>query len=153
MIQKGYDVIIIGGGPAGSTAAIFLKKINPGLGVCILDKEKFPRKKSCGDGLSPGVADIIKAAGIDSFFNEKTPISIFQLVCTDVIDLRYDLKNMGTSSPYGYVFPREFFDDKLLKHAAEMGADLFESFEITAIADTNSFSSTLSGKQGNEVYT
>jgi menaquinone-9 beta-reductase len=153
MIEREYDVIIIGGGPAGSTTAIFLKKLNPALRVCIIDKEKFPRKKSCGDGLSPGVADIIKEAGLPSFFSEKMPISIFQLVCPDVIDLKYDLKNMGMASAFGYVFPREFFDDKLIKHAAAAGVAVFESCEITDITEAASFCTVVSCKQGEATFT
>lgn len=48
-----YDVIIVGAGPAGSACALSLK--NSGLSVAILDKEKFPRNKTCGDAI-PGPA-------------------------------------------------------------------------------------------------
>ena len=44
-----YDLIIIGGGPAGSTLAYLLK--DSGLKIRIIDKENFPREKVCGDGL------------------------------------------------------------------------------------------------------
>ena len=49
-----FDVLIIGAGPAGSTVAYFLceeSKKNGGkqLSVALLDKEKFPRDKYCGD--------------------------------------------------------------------------------------------------------
>ena len=45
-----FDIIIIGGGPAGSAAAIYANKI--GLKTIILDKSSFPRDKICGDALS-----------------------------------------------------------------------------------------------------
>jgi flavin-dependent dehydrogenase len=51
MIQT--DVIIVGGGPAGSACAARLKKT--GMDVRILDKQRFPRKKLCAGWISPGV--------------------------------------------------------------------------------------------------
>ena len=45
-----FDVAIIGGGPAGSAAAITLAK--SGQSVAIFDKSEFPRDKCCGDGLT-----------------------------------------------------------------------------------------------------
>ena len=45
-----YDVIIVGAGPAGTTAALFAKKNN--LNCILLDKAIFPRDKVCGDALS-----------------------------------------------------------------------------------------------------
>ncbi|NJP08693.1 MAG: FAD-binding protein [Leptolyngbyaceae cyanobacterium RU_5_1] len=44
-----YDLIIVGGGPAGSTMALSAHK--HGLKVLLLDKEQFPRDKICGDAL------------------------------------------------------------------------------------------------------
>jgi len=45
-----YDVVVIGAGPAGSTASRYLAK--EGLKVCIIDKDSFPRDKPCGGGFS-----------------------------------------------------------------------------------------------------
>ena len=45
-----YDVIIVGAGPAGSTAALYAHKL--GLNCILLDKAVFPRDKICGDALS-----------------------------------------------------------------------------------------------------
>jgi flavin-dependent dehydrogenase len=42
-----YDVLIVGSGPAGSTAAYFLGK--QGKSVALIDKKTFPRPKPCGD--------------------------------------------------------------------------------------------------------
>ena len=46
MSEYDFDVIIVGAGPAGSTAAHDLAK--SGAKVLLLDKEKFPRYKACG---------------------------------------------------------------------------------------------------------
>jgi flavin-dependent dehydrogenase len=45
-----YDAIIVGGGPAGSAAALYAKHY--GLKTIVLDKSNFPRDKICGDALS-----------------------------------------------------------------------------------------------------
>ena len=43
-----YDVIVCGGGPAGSTTAFYAAKA--GMKVLLIDKSKFPRDKACGGG-------------------------------------------------------------------------------------------------------
>ena len=48
-----YDVIIVGGGPAGCSAALALK--STGLKVAILDKSEFPREKVCGELMQSNV--------------------------------------------------------------------------------------------------
>ena len=46
-----YDVIVVGAGPAGSSASYFLG--NEGINTLLLDKEQFPRQKLCSGGISP----------------------------------------------------------------------------------------------------
>src|SRR5690606_12446420 len=54
------DVVVVGAGPAGATAAHYLASV--GLDVVVLDKARFPRDKICGDGLTPrAVAELVRA--------------------------------------------------------------------------------------------
>ena len=47
MAKNSFDLIIVGGGPAGATAALFAHRL--GLNALLVDKAKFPRDKICGD--------------------------------------------------------------------------------------------------------
>ena len=58
MFSDSYDVIIVGGGPCGSTAAIFAHQL--GLNALLVDKAKFPRDKVCGDALSGTALGILQ---------------------------------------------------------------------------------------------
>ena len=58
-----YDVIIIGAGPAGAFLAYKLK--NKGISVLLLEKEIFPRYKSCAGGLTKKAYDILYAENIN----------------------------------------------------------------------------------------
>ncbi len=53
-----YDVAVIGGGPAGSTAALYLSR--KGFRTCIIEKHLFPRETLCGEFLSGEVIRIIE---------------------------------------------------------------------------------------------
>lgn len=74
------DVIIVGAGPAGTTAALFL--INLGYQVLLIDKSDFPRSKICGDAIAPGTIDIIKELGILKKYDslKKQKINQFRIV-------------------------------------------------------------------------
>ena len=50
-----YDVVVIGAGPGGATVSRYLAKL--GLGVCMIDKDTFPRDKPCGGGFSRNIID------------------------------------------------------------------------------------------------
>ncbi|MEJ7649354.1 MAG: FAD-dependent oxidoreductase [Nakamurella sp.] len=55
------DVIIVGAGPTGSSAAVHLARA--GTDVLLLEKSTFPRDKVCGDGLTPRGAQLRLAGG------------------------------------------------------------------------------------------
>ena len=58
------DVVVVGAGPGGSTAAYYLAQA--GLDVLLLEKSTFPREKVCGDGLTPRSVRSLVAMGIDT---------------------------------------------------------------------------------------
>ena len=62
------DVLVVGGGPAGSVAATVLARA--GVRVCIVDRSAFPRDKLCGDTVNPGTLALLRrlrmASGIDA---------------------------------------------------------------------------------------
>jgi FADH2-dependent halogenase len=129
-----FDVAIIGGGPAGSTAATLLAK--DGRSVVVLEREKFPRFH-IGESLLPfsmtalerlGVMEKIQAAG----FVVKHGAEI---ASTDgARDTRFYFKN-GFQSQRATAFqvPRAEFDKLLLDHAAEAGADVREETPVEGI--------------------
>jgi geranylgeranyl reductase family protein len=57
------DIVVVGGGPAGSAAAITLARA--GRDVLLVDKARFPRDKCCGDGLTTGALRLLEALGLD----------------------------------------------------------------------------------------
>lgn len=57
-----WDVVIVGAGPAGATAANYLA--SAGRRVLLLDKSRFPREKICGDGLIPDALNGLRALGL-----------------------------------------------------------------------------------------
>jgi len=60
--ETGYDVAIVGGGPAGAACAAFCAA--GGLRTLLLEREKFPREKVCGDCLNPAAWPVLDRLGI-----------------------------------------------------------------------------------------
>ena len=62
--QSSADVVVVGAGPAGSSAAYWLA--SAGLDVAVLEKAAFPREKVCGDGLTPRGVRALEDMGVDT---------------------------------------------------------------------------------------
>jgi len=62
VVARPFDVAIVGGGPAGAAAAITAAR--NGLRVVCLDKAKFPRDKTCGDGLTASALHALERLGL-----------------------------------------------------------------------------------------
>lgn len=60
--RERWDAIVVGGGPAGAAVAIRLAR--PGHRVLLLDRDRFPRAKPCGECLSPGAVAALDALGV-----------------------------------------------------------------------------------------
>ncbi|MBI3814847.1 MAG: NAD(P)/FAD-dependent oxidoreductase [Nitrospinae bacterium] len=79
MTDVDVEVIVIGAGPAGSTAALFLAR--SGIDVLLVDRHQFPRSKVCGDALIPDAIDMLKNIGLyDSVYKEGFSLSQFRII-------------------------------------------------------------------------
>ncbi|HIG99113.1 MAG TPA: geranylgeranyl reductase family protein, partial [Thermoplasmata archaeon] len=107
-----YDVIVVGAGPAGSTAAKNLAE--KGNSVLILDKETFPRDKPCGGGLPTRVQK--RFPYIEPFLDS---VSYGTTMFSSSLRYRCDLVR---EKPFLEMVLRKDFDHQLLSLAQEAGA-------------------------------
>ncbi len=121
-----YDAIIVGLGPAGATAAYRLA--SKGFKVLGLDKESFPRYKSCGGCVSTKIDKILDfdiSGTVEATVNGAT-FSFRGERSLDIISDR----------PVGYNVRREVFDKFLVDRAREAGAEVLEGRKVAAFNDT-----------------
>ncbi len=141
-----YDVVIMGGGPAGSTVAALVKKYSPGLKVLLLEKEQFPRHH-VGESLLAGASPVLHDMGayerINNYgFIEKSGATYvwghdrqpwgfdFDRVVKPLLDKGIPLPEMYTK---GWQVRRAEYDHELLLHAQEMGAEIRQGARVTRV--------------------
>jgi geranylgeranyl reductase family protein len=118
-----FDAIVVGAGPAGSTAALRLTRA--GARVLLLDRERFPRDKPCGGGLTERAV-------------KQLPVSVDPVV-EDVVD-RFELGfryrshvERGGKRPLVLMTQRRRLDAFLVEEAARAGADFRDGLRATAL--------------------
>lgn len=139
-----WDTIVMGGGPAGSTAATLLARA--GQRVLVLERDRFPRFH-VGESLIPYVNDVLRELGVwekleQAGFMPK-PGAEFTLGNAAGMQRFYFGRNMP--SVYGRTFQveRAKFDHLLLQHAMEQGAVVREQAKVAALAvDANGVRAT-----------
>ncbi len=131
--MKKRQVIVVGGGIGGSSAAFHMKQL--GIDVLMLEKDQFPRDKPCGDGVIPAVFPVLRNMGVyDQVVAEGYPSGYIRLYAPD--DTYFRMSNTttleGEEAPM-YCIPRYRFDDMVNKAAVNAGVDYLENFEVTEI--------------------
>jgi menaquinone-9 beta-reductase len=124
------DVLIVGGGPAGSSCAWGLR--GSGLDVAILDRETFPRDKICGGWITP---QVLRELAIDPA--EYSPCRVLQPITAfrtgwiggPALDTAYNIT-------VSYGIRRRQFDDYLLRRS---GARLVEGIALTSLERDNGY--------------
>ena len=120
-----YDVLIIGGGPAGSTAAILLAKA--GRKVLVVEKEKFPRFH-VGESMLPNSMGTFMRLGVKEKLDRVCLPKIgaeFATVCGHTQQFEFK-DGYQAKYPHSYQVERSVFDKVLLDHARECGAEVLE---------------------------
>ena len=131
-----YDVLIIGAGPAGSNAAISYKKLNPTLKVGLIDKAIFPRDKSCGDAIGPGVISALKRFNNEHILDNEPQVVSTTLYGPENIGIQNyipEVKNKEDSIVY--VIPRIDLDNRILNLAKDLEVDVFEGYSFVAFEE------------------
>ncbi len=129
-----YDVAIIGGGPAGSTAAALLARV--GRRVVVFEREKFPRFH-IGESLLPFSMKAFTRLGLhEKFlragFLKKFGGEIFG-ACSDQGTKFYFKDGFRSQTDHAYQVTRGDFDKVLLDHAAESGAEVQEQTSVDRV--------------------
>lgn len=124
--MRDYDVVVVGAGPAGSTAARVLAQ--GGARVCLVDKARFPRPKPCGGALSPRTLHHLPP-GFEGVLRTEIRRAIFTFRSGKPFEII-------SSTPMGYMVCREEFDAWLKAEAEAAGVSVREGMAVRAIEET-----------------
>ncbi|MHA1973433.1 MAG: geranylgeranyl reductase family protein [Candidatus Hodarchaeales archaeon] len=120
-----YDIVIVGGGPSGTSAAYHASK--HGLRVLLLEKETYPRDKPCGGALSTRTLDLL---GDEAKKSINSTIQETRIVSPS-------LKNFVVDDISGNFVVREIFDQAMAIDAKKVGAEIFEDTTVDNINVSN----------------
>ena len=124
-----FDVLIVGAGPSGSNTAISYKNLNPDLKVGLIDKAVFPRDKSCGDAIGPGVINALKRFNNEHILDNEPEVISTSLFGPDNIGIQnYIPKVKNKDDSVVYVIPRYELDNRIFNIAKDLN--------VTSLEDT-----------------
>ncbi|HEX5849441.1 MAG TPA: NAD(P)/FAD-dependent oxidoreductase [Rubrobacter sp.] len=131
-----FDLVVVGAGPGGASTAYHAARA--GMNTLLVDRQEFPRDKTCGDGLMPHAASEVALMGLSDWLDEPqhgrfTGFSIYS--ATALLEQKVPPTLHG---PHGYVARREETDAKLLERAVSAGARLQSRTRATDLVRSSS---------------
>lgn len=151
MSDTHYDVVLLGGGPGGSTTGALLRKYRPDLRVGIFEREKFPRDH-VGESQLPPISAVLQEMGCwDKVEAANFPIKVgatfrwgkspelwnFELLpIQNFQDQPRPGRYEGFRQQCAFQVDRSIYDKILLDHAAELGCEVYEETQVVEILRT-----------------
>ena len=127
--DRRVDVLVVGAGPGGSTAAYYLARA--GLDVLLVERSALPREKVCGDGLTPRAVKALVRMGVDvddPGFERHDGLRIHSRRVT----LELPWPTLRGYPGHGLMRTRAEFDELLARRAEKAGAALLERTEAVS---------------------
>ena len=133
-MKTNYDVIVIGGGPGGSSIATLLQR--KGWDVVLFEKAKFPRYH-IGESLVPGCVPILQELGVFKEMDEREMQRKYGITFVWGEDstpwhVRWDETPSEITKNYTFQVNRSDFDSLLLKNAKRNGVEVHESTPVVS---------------------
>ena len=127
--MNSYDAIIIGAGPAGSTAALLLARA--GWAVAIVEKAEFPRRKVCGEFISAPTLSLLAQSGVaEDVLAEAGPeVREVGVYAVERIAIG-DMPRVEGPVSYGRALGRDRLDALLLDAARKAGATVYQPWRV-----------------------
>ena len=123
------EVLVVGGGPAGAAAAYWLAEA--GHDVLVVEKKRYPREKTCGDGLTPRSVKQLEDMGLaDALADHHRFVGLRSIAFGRTLELAWP-DTPGLPS-YGYVVTRHDLDAMVAERAEKAGARVWQATEAVA---------------------
>lgn len=129
------DVVVVGGGPAGTAAAVFLRQ--QGFDVLLLDAARFPRDKICGEGVSPEAWRLLGAMGARDDVARLGPRALrgMRVVAPDGTAFEGSYRR-GDEVLAGFALRRTRLDAALLAATRRAGVEVREGTRVVGLEET-----------------
>jgi len=124
------EVIVAGGGPAGSAVACLLAQ--RGHDVLLVDAARFPRDKVCGEGVSPEAWRLLDAMGAADRVRALSPRPLHGMLLVSPDGTAFRGEYRGRERP-GFAVRRLAFDAALLDAARDAGVEVREGVRVTGL--------------------
>lgn len=122
------DVLVVGAGPAGASLGIHLRR--SGYSVTLIDSEKFPRDKVCGDFVGPLALKELERLGIADQFKNSNVIDRSAVFLEGKQLIEQEFPSAPDMPGTGKVIPRIELDEKLFKEAKRSGVQTLEQCRL-----------------------
>jgi flavin-dependent dehydrogenase len=133
-LRKQYhEVIVVGGGPAGSSAAIHLAQQD--ISVLLIEQKRFPRAKLCGEFISPECVDHFEKLGAAANMQASEPAEITETVFYSRRGRRLVIPSSWFGGSFALGLSRAEMDNNLLRRAKDLGVNVLEETSVIALIE------------------